>query len=177
MILYIKFEVRHSMSLDKNYEFLDIIHDIIYHEKFKQLDLELHHGISRYGHSMRVAKYTYKIAKFMNWDYESITRAALLHDFFFDVQLENYGKAKTWCKHPEVAIINSKKYFELNDLQENIIVSHMFPSCKILPKYKESWLVTCVDKCVSFYEMYRFKASLVLGIWTIFLFNMLTLQK
>lgn len=165
------------MSLKSNQEFHEIVSDIINHEQFKQLDFELHHGISRYGHSLRVAKYTYKISKKMHWDFKKITRAALLHDFFFDSQLESYGKAKTWCKHPEVSILNAKRYFEIDELQENIIISHMFPSCKILPKYKESWLVTCVDKCVSFYEMYRFKASLVLGIWTIFLFNMVTIQK
>lgn len=165
------------MSFLQKQEFHEIVKDILNHDDFKKLDLELHHGISRYGHSMRVAKYTYCVAKKLHWDYESITRAALLHDFFFDIQLEKFGVAKTWCKHPEMALDNAKKYFDVNERQENIIISHMFPSCKVMPKYKESWLVTCVDKFVSFYEMYRFKASLVLGIWAIFLFNMVTLQK
>lgn len=165
------------MSLKKNQEFEEIVKDILNHNEFKELDHELHHGISRYGHSVRVAKYTYRVCKKLHWDYKKITRAALLHDFFFDWELEEYGVAKTWCKHPEMALKNAKRYFELDERQENVIISHMFPSCKVMPKYKESWLVTCVDKCVSFYEMYRFKASLVLGIWAIFVFNMLTLQK
>lgn len=173
----LSFEVILFMFQEKNSEFQMIVEDILNNHEFQELDQELHHGISRYGHSMRVAKYVYKVSKKMNWDYEKVTRAALLHDFFLDNQLEEYGIAKTWCKHPEIALENAKKYFELDDRQENVIVSHMFPSCKVMPKYKESWLVSCVDKCVSFYEMYRFKASLVLGIWAIFLFNMVTLQK
>jgi uncharacterized protein len=165
------------MSLKNSQEFQDIISDIINNEQFQKLDTELHHGISRLNHSIRVAKYTYKISKKLKWDFKKVTRAALLHDFFFDAQLESFGIAKTWCKHPEISIQNARQYFEIDEVQENIIISHMFPSCKIMPKYKSSWLVTCVDKCVSFYEMYRFKASLVLGIWTIFLFNMVTIQK
>lgn len=165
------------MSLEKKQEFEEIVKDILNHNEFKMLDHELHHGISRYGHSLRVAKYAYRVSKKLHWNYVNITRAALLHDFYLDDQLEEYGVAKTWCKHPEIALANAKKYFELDERQENMIISHMFPSCKIMPKYKESFLVTCVDKCVSFYEMYRFKASLVLGIWAIFVFNMLTLQK
>ncbi len=165
------------MSFNKNLEFEKIIKDIVDNIEFQQLDHELHHGISRYGHSIRVAKSTYNIAKKLGWDYEKVTRAALLHDFFLDSQLKDCNVLRTWCKHPLVALQNSVKYFELDDRQKNVISSHMFPSSKILPKYKESWLVTCVDKGVSFYEMYRFKASLVLGIWTIFLFNMITIQK
>lgn len=165
------------MSISQKQEFDNIVSDIINHPIFQELDFELHHGISRYSHSYRVAKSTYRIAKKIGIDYRSVTRAALLHDFFFDKQLEEFNKAQTWCKHPEVALMNSQKYFMIDEKQENIIVSHMFPSCKVFPKYKESWLVTCVDKTISFYEMYRYKASLVLGIWTMFLFNMITLQK
>lgn len=165
------------MSFKKCQEFEDITKDILNNKQFQELNLELHHGISRYDHSLRVAKYTFQISKKMHWNYENATRAALLHDFFLDSQLDQYNIAETWCKHPQIALENAKKYFILNSRQENAIVSHMFPSCKVMPKYKESWLITCVDKGVSFYEMYRYKAALVLGIWTIFVFNMLTIQK
>ncbi len=165
------------MSLSKNQEFQEIVKDILDNQKFQKLDSELHHGISRYGHSLRVARVTYKLSKRLRWNYVSVTRAALLHDFFLDEQLEGYNNAQTWCKHPEVALSNAIQYFELTDRQQNAIVSHMFPSCKVMPKYKESWLISLVDKGVSFYEMYRFKAGLVLGIWAIFFFNMITLQK
>lgn len=165
------------MSFKKCQEFENIVEDILNKKEFQALDCELHHGISRYKHSVRVARSAYKISKKLHWNYNDITRAALLHDFFLDEQLKQYNTAKTFYKHPEVALNNAQKYFSLTETQENAILSHMFPSCKVLPKYKESWLITLIDKGVSFYEMYRFKASLVLGIWTIFCFNILTLQK
>lgn len=165
------------MTLKESQEFEKVVDDILKHKEFRALDCELHHGISRYRHSLRVSKVAFQISKKLNWDYEKITRAALLHDFFLNYQLEDYNIAKTWCLHPNVALENAKKHFDLDACQENIIVSHMFPSSKVMPKYKESWLVTFIDKGVSFYEMYRFKLSLVLGIYAIFLFNMITLQK
>ncbi len=164
-------------SFHDNQEFENIIKDILNQNEFRALDHELHHGISRYGHSLRVAKSTYRVAKRLKWDYQSVTRAALLHDFFFDEQTKGLSEKETWYRHPEYALENAKHYFQIDKVQENIILSHMFPTSHWMPKYKESWLVSFVDKTVSFYEMYRFKASLVLGIWTIFLFNMITLQK
>lgn len=165
------------MSSKKCREFEKIVQDILEKKEFQALDYELHHGISRYKHSLRVAKSAYKISKRLHWNYTDITRAALLHDFFLDKQLKKYNTATTFYKHPEIALENAKKYFSINIIQENAILSHMFPSSKVFPKYKESWLVTFVDKFVSIYEMYRFKASLVLGIWTIFFFNVITMQK
>lgn len=165
------------MSLEKYQEFHEIVKDILENDSFQALDQELHHGISRYMHSVRVAKMTYQVAKKLNWDYEKVTRAALLHDFFFNSQMEECNAAQAWYRHPEIALSNSLKYFELDEVQKNTVVSHMFPSCKVMPKYKEGWLLTFVDKWIAFYEMYRFKTSLVLGIWTIFLFNMISLQK
>lgn len=61
-------------------------------------------------------------------------------------------KAYTLIYHPEYALENAKKYFELSSLEEDIIVSHMFPIGKHVPKYFESWLVDIVDDFASIYE-------------------------
>ena len=42
------------MSINQKQEFDDIVADIINHPVFQELDSEMHHGISRYGHSYRV---------------------------------------------------------------------------------------------------------------------------
>jgi HD superfamily phosphodiesterase len=80
-------------------------------------------------------------------DYVSATRAALLHDYFtkndFD---EESTSRKELVNHPSIACINALKEFKLNELEINAIESHMFPLSKTLPKYKESWLLTLVDK-------------------------------
>ena len=43
--------------------------------------------------------------------------------------------------HPKIALENSIKYFDLNDLEQDIIKAHMFPVGKTVPKYLESWIV------------------------------------
>lgn len=165
------------MSVKINREFELVVKDILDHNEFQELRHELHHGISRYSHSVRVAKKVYQFSKWFHWDCENTTRAALLHDFYFDKQLKDCSIAKTWCTHPNVALQNAKERFDLDERQENVIASHMFPTCKVVPKYKESILVGMIDKGVSIYEQYRFKLGLVLGVWVIFLFNMITMQK
>ena len=156
----------------------DIINsDILTNNVFRQLDNELHHGISRYGHSYRVATWTYKITKKLGLNYKSATRAALLHDFYFSDELDTKNSFTALFDHPSKALENASKTYNLTSLEANIIESHMFPFGYKLPKYKESWIVTLVDKSVALYEMYRYKLSLKLGIYLIFAFNMITVQK
>ena len=166
------------MSINQKEEFASIINDILKNKKVKEMDSELHHGITRYGHSIRVAKATYKCAKKLRLDYVSATRAAMLHDFYldsdFDKSIETKEKLKT---HAEVAVENAKKYFNISEKEANIIGSHMFPLGNIKPKYKESWLVTSMDKSVAIYEGYRFQFALLISIWTIFIFNMIAIQR
>ena len=165
------------MSKKNKDEFLRITHDIINNYKFKELDNDFHHGITRFGHSFRVAKATYRCCKFLKLDYIKATRAALLHDFYLDREFSVERPKQILSAHPNVALINAKKYFNLTDKEANIIKSHMFPLNGVVPKYKESWVVSAVDKGVALYEMYRYKFKLVINIWAIFLFNVITLNK
>lgn len=158
-------------------EFNTIVKDILDNENFINLNQELHHGITRYDHSLRVAKTTYKIGKKLRMkNLEDTTRAALLHDFYTDSQFKEEKPNERLYLHPELAAKNAKEEYQINALQENIIKSHMFPLKGEKPKYKEAWLVSGVDKIVAAYEMYRFKASLMVNIWVLFLFNLL-IQK
>ncbi len=158
-------------------EFERIIKDIDTNENFRELDNEMHHGISRYGHAYRVAKGVYSITKNLGFRYEEATRAALLHDFYFDYQLEENGPVKNLVEHQNMALLNADKYYDLTDRQKNMIESHMFPMCKVLPKYKESICLTIVDKAVAIYEQNRYKVGMKLGVYLLFVFNMITLQK
>ena len=159
-------------------EFYSLVQDIIDNEDFNKLADDLHHGITRYDHSLRVAKWTYKLGKKINLKkLNETTRAALLHDFYSNEELKGNGGLKKLRVHPNVALNNSLKYFELDNVQKDIIKSHMFPCTLSIPKYKESWLVSGVDKIVSAYEMVRYKISLYLGIYLLFLFEILTIPR
>ncbi len=48
--------------------------------------------------------------------------------------------------HPKTAYMNASKLFNLNDKEADIILKHMWPVTLSFPKYKESYLLTFVDK-------------------------------
>ena len=137
---------------DKKY--LKIVDDILDNKEFSKLGEVSHHGIDRLDHSIRVSYNSYKISKFLGLDYKSAARAGLLHDFFFDdnLQLNKKERLKVLVKHPECAYLNSKKIFDISEKEKDIITTHMFPIGKKVPKYAESWLVDIVDDISSIYE-------------------------
>lgn len=137
-------------------EYMFFVNDILDNKEFNKLDDIEHHGISRLDHSLRVSYYSYKITKLLKLDYETTARAGLLHDFFLSDNNRKFkDKIVSTFVHPKYAVLNSKKYFYIDNLTENIIESHMFPIYKCLPKYAESWVVSLVDKVVATYEFSR----------------------
>lgn len=151
---------------------------------YKKLYNESHHGITRMEHTMRVSKYVYKISKKMNMDYISATRAALLHDFFINTDFGDIKGIKKGIYHPGIAAKNACKHFELNKKEISAIETHMFPLNIKVPKYKESWVLTLVDKTVAIYEYcsYKFNYKKIsypimngLAFLFIFLFNLITM--
>lgn len=137
---------------DRKYRIL--VDDIVENKEFLKLENIIHHECNRFDHSVRVSYWSYKVGKMLKLDYEKIARAALLHDFFFEDNIDANYKTKitTMLKHPEYALENSKKYYDLTELEEDIILTHMFPIVPRLPKYIESWMVDIVDDVVSIYE-------------------------
>ena len=140
--------------IDENYNTL--IEDILKHKEFLKLENIEHHGTSRLKHSKRVSYYSYRICKSMHIDYISAARAGLLHDFFISpIEQTKKEKIKSVFTHPKKALKTANTYFELNDLEQNIIMSHMFPIYIALPQYLESWIVSIVDKIVGIYEFFE----------------------
>ena len=133
--------------------YYNIVKDIMENKEFDKIKYIEHHGVSRYDHLCRVSYYSYLIAHKLHFKEYEVARAALLHDFFFSDELRTKkDKFLSTFIHPKWALKNSEKYFELNELEKNIIESHMFPIYACLPKYKESILVSLVDKVVATYE-------------------------
>lgn len=135
----------------KNEEYIQITQKIFENRKFNKLKNEIHHHNSnRFNHSVDVSYLTYKVCKKMKLDYESATRAALLHDFFFDEEFDN--KRQKMLTHPQVALENAKKITNLSKKEENIITSHMYPVGGKIPRYIESVIVDAIDDYVSLKE-------------------------
>lgn len=143
-------------QLKKDKEYRKIVKDILRNTDFKYLYNIEHHGISRMEHSIKISYYSYVIAKKLKMDYISVARGGLLHDFFLDGD-ERTTKKKIFdtFTHPKRALKTSIGNFKINDIEKNIIVSHMFPLYLSFPKYKESILVNLVDKFIGCKELIR----------------------
>ena len=166
--------MRQASKIDFEY----MCEEILNNNRFKSLNKELHHGITRYEHSMHVAKTTYFFLDLFNSkNISDVTKAALLHDFYNDQEIEEYNAVDKLKVHPEIALKNAKENFTINKIQEDIIVNHMFPSTKRIPKTKYGWLVSFVDKGVAVYEMAHYKAIMQLGILLIFIFNLVSVHN
>ena len=152
--------------------FTSISDEIIKKDKFQSLKNDPHHGITRYDHVMRVAKSTYRVSKTLKLDYISATRGALLHDYFNDRDYKTTKGLKKGSMHPVIALNNARREFSLNNKEENIIVSHMFPLGDTKPNCKESWLVTSIDKIVALYECGVYKFREKISIMLLFIVNM-----
>ena len=156
------------MTMNKEVEFNNIVNDIIKNEEFIELKYELHHGLSRLDHSLSVAHLTYNICNIFNLrNTFSITRAALLHDFFKDSEV---GKL-AFVNHPMVASRNAMNNFNINKMQKNIIESHMFPISKTVPKSIGSHIVSIADKIVAIKECTKYKVPLTIGATFLFILN------
>lgn len=135
-------------------EYNSIVADILDNEEFLKLRNFFHHNSSIYEHAKIVSYLSYRLCKYLNLDYTSAARGALLHDFFLydwrnhdepDLAKDKYHGVA----HPKIALNNALKNFILNDLEKDIIVKHMWPLTLIPPKYQESYIVTFTDKYVA----------------------------
>ena len=152
------------INMDKKYqliEFFDIIKDIISNDVVKQMkQYRQHCNTSCYKHCMQVAYFTYIACKKLKLDYISATRAAMLHDLFLYDWRTKYRNIELpglhAFVHPKIALKNASELFELNDMEQDIISKHMWPVTFALPKYKESYIVTVMDKYSACLESYLY---------------------
>lgn len=141
-------------------EFKEIIKDITQNSSVISLREHVQHmRTSRYEHCYHVAFYTYAICKRLGLDYISAARGAMLHDFYFynwrNKGVEGQKKFHAY-RHPRIALNNASENFELNDVEKDIIVKHMWPLTVRLPRYAESYIVTFVDKYCATKEFFAF---------------------
>lgn len=152
-------------------DFNKIYKEIYKNNKYKKLKKVVHHGSNRLDHIKRVSMMSFYISRLLKLDYVSCTRGALLHDFFSSSDLSRSGKKYNdfLHEHPRIALDNSKKYFNLNDIEEDVILHHMFPIVKGRPKYAESRVVNICDKLVSIYEFFRYQTKLEVYLFILFI--------
>lgn len=112
-----------------------------------------HGTVSVYEHSLSVAILCVIIAALLplRINTRSLVRGALLHDYFlYDWHIPDKKHRLHGFHHAKRAYKNAAQDFELNEIEENMIRSHMFPLNLILPKCRESVILCICDKlCAS----------------------------
>ena len=118
----------HTYNYDNIIEFLNITKDILENPTVKQMkNFRQHYDCSCYEHCLEVAYWSYLFCKKYGWDYVSAARGAMLHDLFlYDWR---GSKKKLHLKHfhaflhPQIALYNAEKLFNLNDKEKEILKS------------------------------------------------------
>lgn len=135
-------------------EYMSCVWDLMDEEKVQKLDNHVQHcNTSRLQHSINVSYYSFLICRFMGWDYRSAARAGLLHDmFYYDWRVTKRNRTNHASWHPRVAYDNARKITELNKIEKDAILKHMWPCTLLPPRYKESYVLTFVDKTCAVME-------------------------
>lgn len=141
-----------------NDEFIQMIDDLLNNDTVKQMkNFRQHYETSCFDHCLIASYYCYLYGKKFNLDYVSCARAAMLHDLFlYDWRKKQDGRKGLHAfTHPKTAYENASKLFDLNEKEKDIILKHMWPVTISFPKYKESYLLTLVDKYCALNESYQ----------------------
>ncbi len=155
--------------------YYDIYGEFYNVNKYRELKSIVHHGNNRLDHINRVAKLSFFVSKKLGLDYISCTRGAMMHDFFTvdDISKKDKKYNDFLKEHPKMALDNSREYFDVNDVEKNIILSHMYPITKEKPAYKESKVVCLCDKIISVYEFFRYQLNLSMNVTLILFVNLM----
>lgn len=147
-------------------EFYHIIKELIQNEQVQKMkQFRQHYNTSTYEHCLHVAYLNYRIAKKLHLDHVSLARAGMLHDLF----LYDWRKKQRNIEidglhafvHPKISLKNASALFTLNEKEKDIIVKHMWPVTLSLPKYKETFVITFVDKYCALAESFNYYASVL----------------
>ncbi len=118
-------------------------------------DISMHRGSNCYLHSFKVAKKAIK--KSLNRkdvNLEVVLLGAILHDYYLYDWRKDRSKLKKHAKnHPNIAIENAVKDFNISEDVKKVIKSHMWPlNIKDYPNSKEARIVSISDKAVTIGE-------------------------
>ena len=138
-------------------EYLCLILDLLLEEKVQRMkQYRQHYNISCFQHCLFVSYNTYLICKKYKLDYISAARAGLLHDLYlYDWRKrENGRKGHHAFTHPNTAIEEASSFINLNDKEIDIIKKHMWPVTIAFPRYKETFILTVIDKYFAIAEAF-----------------------
>ena len=131
-------------------EFYDSVGDILRHPVVREMrGFSQHCDTHCYRHCLSVAYHNFRICKKLKLDAVSAARGGMLHDLFLYDWREHYRKTGDRfhaMSHPKEAYENASKYFELNEIEAEVIKKHMWPVTLTPPKHLETYVICFTDK-------------------------------
>lgn len=137
-----------AMDYYKDEKYMAIVGELIDTPEIQHLkQYTQHHYGTRYDHVIAVSYLSYRMALYMGLDATSVARAGILHDYYYyDWHDEGMSMSKHALVHPQVALTNAKQLTSVNKLEEEIILTHMYPAGGgPKPTHMAAWLVDAVD--------------------------------
>ena len=129
-------------------EFMAQVEDLLDAPAVRRMRWFRHHlNVNRLEHSVSVAYLSFMVVRRLGGDARAAARGGLLHDLFlYDPRARGTYQGPHFLAHPRVALENARRHFVLSELEEEIILTHMFPVGTAAPRHLESLTVCLVDK-------------------------------
>jgi len=129
-------------------EFMALVEDLMASPAVKKMRWFRHHfNVNRLEHSVSVAYLSFLIVRRLGGNVRAAARGGLLHDLFlYDPRERDSHQGPHPLTHPHIALENARRHFVLSELEEEIILTHMFPVGTAVPLHLESLTVCLVDK-------------------------------
>jgi len=159
MLKLIKSKMKLRADSNNYIKYENCICDLIQNETVLSMKRFIQHSnITCLEHSIEVSYNSYLVCRGLGLDYKSAARGALLHDFYlYDWHITKSGHGLHGFTHPGTALKNANEKFSLNVIEKDIIEKHMWPLTIRLPRYKESFIVSFVDKYCSTTEIIKLR--------------------
>ena len=148
-----------KISEENKKEFIALVTELLTTKEVSEMKNYIQHGkTTTLEHCLAVAYTSYLAAQKLpfSFDYKSLVRGAMLHDFYlYDWHIREQSQRYHGFVHPTIAAKNAKNYFNLNQVEIDIIERHMWPlTFRKFPTKREVLLVCLVDKYCSFAETF-----------------------
>ena len=135
-------------------EYRQSVRDLLADARVRSMRRFVQHGhVSCYQHCRRVAFLSYRVCRQLGMDSRAAARGGMLHDMFlYDWHQKSPYPQLHAFHHPAVALQNARCAFPLTDREQDIIRKHMWPLTPAFPRYRESFVVSLMDKYAALWE-------------------------
>lgn len=129
-------------------EYYSCVSDLLENKDVLSLGGFRHHcGTTRLQHSLNVSYYNFLLCRFFHLNAKAAARAGLLHDlFFYDRRTHEKIESSHAAEHANIAFYNASERFPINELEGDMIINHMWPVTRHIPRHRETFMITLVDK-------------------------------